>query len=184
MSGSGNSDPSLEHLSNLKIIMVKLISGRRGRCEKLAASTSRGLMKPLSEQFVKQPAKQQNDFNKLSKLPRRVRRRASTLVQNQNQKDLSFMIVGVVRSHLFTQQAHQRFNRDVDAISSCQPDLSRQNFAILLLDRNTRISRHNSYLVRLYSLNFVVVLVGRSGHTAVPVTPPSGTVSYRYSVVR
>ncbi|KAI0569921.1 HTH-Tnp-Tc5 domain containing protein, partial [Pyrenophora tritici-repentis] len=28
-------------------------------------------MKPPSEQLVKQPAKQQNDFNKLSKLPRR-----------------------------------------------------------------------------------------------------------------
>jgi hypothetical protein len=41
MSDSGSSDTSLQHVSDLKIIMVELISGRRGRCEKLAASTSR-----------------------------------------------------------------------------------------------------------------------------------------------
>jgi hypothetical protein len=40
-SDSGSSDPSLEHLSDLKIIMVELISSRRGRREKLAASMSR-----------------------------------------------------------------------------------------------------------------------------------------------
>jgi hypothetical protein len=39
-------------------------------------------MKPLSEQLVKQPAKQQHDYNKLSKLPKRVRRGASKLVQS------------------------------------------------------------------------------------------------------
>jgi hypothetical protein len=57
-------------------------------------------MKPLSEQPVKQPAKQQNDFNKLSKLPKRVRRRASKLVHSPHQKNLSLVMVVVVRSHL------------------------------------------------------------------------------------
>jgi hypothetical protein len=38
-------------------------------------------MKPLSEQLVKQPVKQQNDPNKLSKLLKRARRRTSNLVQ-------------------------------------------------------------------------------------------------------
>jgi hypothetical protein len=69
-----------------------------------------------------QLVQRKNDFNKLSKLPKRVRRRAFKLVQNQNQKNLSFVIVVVVRSHQLAQQAHHRFNRDVGAISSCQPD--------------------------------------------------------------
>jgi hypothetical protein len=59
-------------------------------------------MKPLSEQLVKQPAKRQNAFNKLLKLPKRAKRRTSKLLQSSHQKNLSLVIVVVVRSYLLT----------------------------------------------------------------------------------
>jgi hypothetical protein len=126
-----------------------------------------------ARQAARKAAKQLRQATKTSQKGKKRRFKAC---KKSTPKKSSLEIVVVVRSHLLAHQAHHQFDRDVGATLSCQPDMSRQNIAILLLDRNNKISRNNSYLVRLYSLIFVVVLVGRSGHTAVPGTPPSGTV--------
>jgi hypothetical protein len=62
-------------------------------------------MKPLSEQLVKQPAKQQNNFNRPPKPLKRVKRQELKLVQSLHPKNLLLVIVVVVRSHLLAQQA-------------------------------------------------------------------------------